>query len=48
MFVVESKDELYYFFARIGKRHGHWYLRNCYDDIDKYLPINHNEKNGGV
>ncbi len=46
MYVVESKDELYYFFVRIGKKYGLWYLRNHYTDIDKYLPIFHNEQNG--
>lgn len=30
MYVFSSKDELYYFLVRIGKKHGLWYLRNFY------------------
>ena len=43
MFVFQSKDELYYFLVRLGKKHGLSYLRNYYTAIDKYLPIANNE-----
>jgi folate-binding Fe-S cluster repair protein YgfZ len=41
MFTFTSKDELYYFLARVSKQYGIKYLQKYYNVIDKFLPIPH-------
>mmetsp|Transcript_23938 Transcript_23938/g.36646 ORF Transcript_23938/g.36646 Transcript_23938/m.36646 type:complete len:257 (+) Transcript_23938:463-1233(+) len=46
MFLVSSKDELYYLLTRINKRNGLYFLQKHFDFIDKYLPLEHIERFG--
>lgn len=43
MYLFNTKDQLYFFLARLSKQQGIRILQQHYNLIDQYLPMRHNE-----